>query len=87
MKIVDKMLNELNKRLKEAYYSVSFSDSLKKYILDSSYSETYGARPIKRFIQNEIETKLANSIISEQIDTKHKYLVDFKDNEIVILQQ
>ena len=84
MKIVDKMLNELNKRLKEAYYSVSFSDSLKKYILDSSYSETYGARPIKRFIQNEVETKLANSIISEQIDTKHKYLVDYKDNEIVI---
>ena len=87
MKIVDKMLNELNKRLKEAYYSVSFSDSLKKYILDSSYSETYGARPIKRFIQNEVETKLANLIISEQIDTKHKYLLDYKDNEIVIEQQ
>ena len=87
MKIVDKMLNELNKRLKEAYYSISFSDSLKKYILDSSYSETYGARPIKRFIQNEVETKLANLIISEQIDTKHKYLLDYKDNEIVIEQQ
>ena len=87
MKIVDKMLNELNKRLKEAYFSISFSDSLKKYILDSSYSETYGARPIKRFIQNEVETKLANLIISEQIDTKHKYLLDYKDNEIVIEQQ
>ena len=87
MKIVDKMLNELNKRLKEAYFSISFSDTLKKYILDSSYSETYGARPIKRFIQNEVETKLANLIISEQIDTKHKYLLDYKDNEIVIEQQ
>ena len=87
MKIVDKMLNELNKRLKEAYFSISFSDTLKKYILDSSYSETYGARPIKRFIQNEVETKLANAIISEQIDTKHKYLLNYKDNQIVISEE
>ena len=87
MKIVDKMLNQLNERLKESYYSVSFSDSLKKYILDSSYSETYGARPIKRFIQNEVETRLANAIIAETIDTKHKYLIDYKNDEIVINEQ
>ena len=84
MKIVDKLLNELNKRLKESYYSVSFSENLKKYILDNSYSEIYGARPIKRFIQNEIETRLATEIISERIDTKHKYLLDLDNNNIVI---
>ena len=84
MKIVDKMLNELNKRLLESYYSVEFSSNLKEYILDSSYSPTYGARPIKRFIQNEVETKLATLIIAEEIDTKHKYLVDYQNNQVVI---
>ncbi|MCR5308919.1 MAG: AAA family ATPase [Bacilli bacterium] len=86
LKIVDKMLNLLNRRLKESYYSVEFSNALKQYILDSSYSETFGARPIKRFIQNEVETLLATEIISEHIDTKHKYLVDYINDKIVIKQ-
>ena len=84
MKIVDKMLNILNQRLKESYYSFEFSDALKKYILDSAYSPTYGARPIKRFIQNEIETRIATKIIAQEINTKDKYLVDYEDNQILI---
>ena len=83
-KIVDKMLSLLNERLKESYYSFEFSDSLKDYILDSSYSPIYGARPIKRFIQNKVETLLANKIISEEVDTKSKYLVDYENDEIVV---
>ena len=78
-KIVDKMLNDLNKRLQENYYSFEFSDELKDYILDKSYSTVFGARPIKRFIQNTVETLLANEIVQGHVDTKHKYLVDFKD--------
>ena len=84
MKIVDKMLNELNNRLKESYYSFEFSDALKKYILDSAYSPTYGARPIKRFIQNEVETKIATKIIAQEVDTKSKYLVDYQNNEVIV---
>jgi ATP-dependent Clp protease ATP-binding subunit ClpB len=84
MKIVDKMLNQLNDRLKESYYSFSFSTSLKQYILDSAYSVNYGARPIKRFIQNEVESLIATKIISGEINTKEKYLVDYINNEIII---
>ena len=82
-KIVDKMLNDLNKRLQESYYSFEFSDALKDYILDRSFSMTYGARPIKRFIQNNVETLLANEIVQGNIDTKHKYLVDYKDKVFI----
>ena len=82
-KIVDKMLNDLNKRLQENYYSFEFSDSLKDYILDRSFSMTYGARPIKRFIQNNVETLLANEIVQGNVDTKHKYLVDYKDKVFI----
>ena len=83
-KIVDKMLNNLNDRLKESYYSFEFSDALKSWILDSAYSPVYGARPIKRFIQNKVETIIANKIISQEVDTKHKYLVDYQKDEVVV---
>ncbi len=87
LKIVDKMLNQLNERLKESYFSFSFSDALKKFILDSAYSPTFGARPIKRFIQNEVETRIATKIIAQEVDTKSKYLVDYKNNQITIEKQ
>lgn len=74
--IVGKMLDELNDRLKEQYYSFSFTDSLKKWILDKAYSPDFGARPIKRFIQDKVETALANAIIKGDVDTSHKYVVD-----------
>ena len=83
-KIVDKMLNNLNNRLKESYYSFEFSDALKSWILESSYSPIYGARPIKRFIQNKVETTIANKIISQEVDTKSKYLVDYQNDEVVV---
>ena len=86
-KIVEKMLNNLNERLKESYYSFEFSDALKSWILDSAYSPTYGARPIKRFIQNKVETIIANKIISQEVDTNHKYLVDYNGKEVIINQE
>ena len=86
LKIVDKMLNQLNDRLKESYYSFEFSTALKSWILDSAYSPIYGARPIKRFIQNKVETIIANKIISQDVDTKHKYSVDYNGQEVIVKQ-
>ncbi len=83
-KVVEKMLNILNNRLKENYYSFEFTDALKNYILDSAYSYEFGARPIKRFIQNNIETIIARAIIGGTVDTKHKFKVDYKDNKVVL---
>ncbi len=85
-KIVDKMLNNLNDRLKESYYSFEFTDGLKKWIIDSAYSPTFGARPIKRFIQNKVETTIANEIISQKVDTTHKYIVDYDGKDVIIKQ-
>ena len=84
IKVVDKLLNILDKRLKENYYSVSFTDNLKKYILDSSYSYEFGARPIKRFISSNIETVIARAIISGVINTKQKFVVDYVNDKVII---
>ena len=82
--IVDKMLKELSERLKDQYYSVSFTDKLKHYVLDSAYSSEFGARPLKRFIQDEVETALATAIIDGRLSTKEKYLVDYSSGKITI---
>ena len=82
--IVDKMLKELSERLKDQYYSVSFTDKLKHYVLDSAYSSEFGARPLKRFIQDEVETALATAIIDGRLSTKEKYLVDYSSGKIGI---
>lgn len=74
--IVKKMLGELSSRLEERYYSVSFAPGVIDYVLEESYSPEYGARPIKRFIQDKIETFLAEKIIRGEISTKAKYVLE-----------
>lgn len=84
VKIVDKMLNDLKLRLAEEYYQVKFTDALKKYVLDSAYTPKYGARPIKRFIQHEIETILAKMIVDGELKPNKPYICDYKDKEIKV---
>ena len=84
LKIVDKMLNDLKGRLENEYYVVDFTDSLKEYILNQAYNKEFGARPIKRYIQHNVETVLARKIIDGTLKPKNKYTVDYINNEIVV---
>ena len=84
-KVVDKMLNDLKSRLLNEYYVVDFTDKVKDYVLDNAFSIEFGARPLKRFIQHNIETELAKRIVSNDLKTGKKYLVDYdKDSGITI---
>ena len=87
LKIVSKMLSELGKRLEGQYYSVSFTDRLRQHIIDAAYSPEYGARPLKRFIQDEVETELATAIIEGRLSTKRSYLVDYDGSRITIAEK
>jgi ATP-dependent Clp protease ATP-binding subunit ClpB len=75
-RIVEKMLKELKARMAEQYYEVEFTKALKDYILENAYSPVYGARPIKRFIQDKVETTLAEAIVRGQLNTTDTYAVD-----------
>jgi ATP-dependent Clp protease ATP-binding subunit ClpB len=87
-KIVEKMLNELQSRLEGQYYSVSYSKKLKDWILENAYSPEYGARPLKRFIQDQVETALSLAIINGTMNTTDKYLVDVdKEGKIILKSQ
>ena len=83
-KIVDKLLSNLSDRLKNEYISLSFTDKLKDWILDKSYTKEYGARPVKRFIQKEIETFIAKAIIKGELNTNKKYVLDQEFDKLIL---
>jgi ATP-dependent Clp protease ATP-binding subunit ClpB len=82
-KIVDKLLNELKERLIEKNYHFEFTDRLKDYILESAYDVTYGARPLKRFIQHHLESVIARKIVNDDISLDTPYVMDYQDQIII----
>ena len=84
LKIADKLLNDLSIRLSNEYYQVIFNKNVSKYVLDKAYSNDFGARPLKRFIQHNIETVLARKIINEEIKVNTPYEVNIANEELII---
>ena len=87
LQIVNKMLKELNMRLIPQGLDIYFADSLKKWILDSSYDEEFGARPIQRFITKTVETFIATEIISGHLKPQTPYVCDVVDDKIRIINR
>ncbi|MGD9886567.1 MAG: ATP-dependent Clp protease ATP-binding subunit [Bacilli bacterium] len=83
-KIVEKLLNELAQKIKQDNLIVVFTDRSKQFIIDSSFSPEYGARPLKRFIQKEIETLLAKEIIKGQLLPERQYIIDVVNDQFII---
>ncbi|MBQ9520319.1 MAG: AAA family ATPase, partial [Acholeplasmatales bacterium] len=84
-KIVSKLLHNLNVRLLQQEINITYTDSLKKHILDESFDEEYGARPVKRYIQKYIETFIATKIIKGEIKPNIEYVLDANNGEIRLL--
>ena len=82
--IVDLLIADLNKRLKDKQVCVKLSDEAKQFIIDSAYDPTYGARPLKRFIQSKIETLLARAIIGGNVEPETTLEIDCENSALVI---
>ena len=87
LKIVTKMLKNLNMRLIAQGIDMTFADSLKNYILNESFDEAYGARPVKRYITKYIETFIATKIIRGELKPNIPYVMDACNNEIRLLNK
>ena len=83
-KIVDLMIENLKKRLEVKQLGLKITDSAKDYIIDAAYDPIYGARPLKRFLQQKVETLVARKIIEGNIDEGSTLVVDFENGELVI---
>lgn len=87
MKIVTKLLRELDQRLIEQGINITYTDTLKKAILDNCFDVIYGARPLKRYIQKVIETYIATKIIKGEIKPNTPYVLDWQRNEPILLNK
>jgi ATP-dependent chaperone ClpB len=83
-KIVDIQMGYLKERLEDRKIKLELTERTKEYLADKGYDPVYGARPLKRVIQNEFETKIAGMIISGEIKDGFTVSVDYKNEEIVI---
>ena len=82
--ILDKIILDINNRLKDKHITISLTKEAKDYIINNSYDESYGARPIKRYVSKYVETLIANSIIKEEINYNSKLVIDVKDNKLIV---
>ena len=82
--IVDLLLNALNKRLEDRKISVVFTDSAKKWIGEKGYDPTYGARPLKRFLQKQVETQLARALVAGEVEEGSEVAFSVKDDELIM---
>ena len=76
------MLDALNKRLEDQQLSCEFTDRAKAFIADRGYDPVYGARPLKRFIEHNVETLIGKEIISGQFSEGSTLVVDEKDGRL-----
>lgn len=82
--IIDLILQDLNRRLKEKQLSCELTQQAKDFIIDSAYDPVYGARPLKRFVQKNVETLIARKIISGDIEAETVFNIDVLDGELII---
>ena len=82
--IVDLLLNALNKRLEDRKVSVDFTVAAKKWIGEKGYDPTYGARPLKRFLQKQVETQLARALVAGEVEEGSEVAFSVKDDELVM---
>jgi ATP-dependent Clp protease ATP-binding subunit ClpB len=80
--IVTKLMEDLQKRLNDQYIDLEVTEEAKEWIATSAYDPIYGARPLKRFIQHQIETILARELIAGKIHPHDTVLIGLDHNEI-----
>jgi ATP-dependent Clp protease ATP-binding subunit ClpC len=82
--IIDIMLNQVTKRMAEKSYKFEIDNSVKELIAKKGVDTDYGARPLKRAIQNILEDKIAEEILDGNIKPNKKAVIKAEDDKIVI---
>ena len=87
-KIVNIMLNQFKHRVKEQMdIDIRFADSAKKYITQEGYDKKYGARPLRRMIQNKIEDTLSDEILNGNVTNGDSITISVRNKEVIILKK
>lgn len=81
--IVTLMVGDLRNRLVNNDYQLTVTDKAKEFIAQEAYDPVFGARPIRRYLTNNVDTKIARMIVSEELVEGDHLLVDEKDNQLI----
>ncbi len=84
-RILDKIVLEIEDRLQDKRIKITLTNKAKSEIIDASYDENYGARPIKRFVQRNIESLIANLILNDKIKYNSSISIDYQDGKFVVM--
>ena len=82
--ILDKIIEEIEKRLIDINLKINLTDNAKNYFIDNGYDEYYGARPLKRLVNNKLETLIAKKLINNEIKPNTIVNVDYINNELKV---
>ena len=82
--ILSKIIEEIEHRLIDINVKINLSDSAINYFIDNGYDEFYGARPLKRLVNNKLETIIARKLINNEIKSNTTINVDYVNEELKI---
>ena len=85
--IINLLLQDINKRIEEKEISLKMTDGAMDFITDSAYDPAYGARPLKRYLQKNVETLLAKKILADEVTVGDVLTLDVSDNQLVITNE
>ncbi len=80
--IVNLMIKDLNARLADKEITIELSDSAKNVIIEQGYDQVYGARPLKRYIQKNVETLVGRMILAGEVSTQSTVILDYDGNKL-----
>lgn len=83
--IIDLLLKDLETRLEERHIQLTLSDEAKHFIIEKSYDPSYGARPLKRYLQKTLETQLAKALIAGKIKEYDQVKVTLVDGQLTLM--
>ena len=82
--VLDKIIKDIEKRLSDKRIKINLTDKAKKFIIEESYDENFGARPIKRFVSRNLETLISKAIINDEVKYNSTIIVDENDHKLYI---
>lgn len=82
--ILDLLVGDVNRRIEDKELQVCLSDAAKNFVIDAAYDPAYGARPLKRYLQKNLETLLARKILADEVECGDELVVDVENGGLVI---
>jgi len=83
-RIVELQLDQIRSRLADRSITIEATEDARRFIAESAYDPVYGARPLKRYLQREVETRIGRAIIGGEVTDGSRVELDVKDGELTV---